>query len=347
MLRTNLLLGIGLAVAVLWWFLRRFRATLMVAIAIPVSLLTAFAVMQMTGRTLNMISLAGLAFATGMVLDAAIVVLENIVRLREKGIDAEEAASEGSSQVWGALMASTATTVIIFLPIMFLNDVSGQLFADLALVISVAVTASLFIAVSIIPTAAAKWLEGIKLEDMHTDWWDRTTASIMRITDNRRTRRIIIAGFFLGATSLTWLLLPPADYLPEGKQGWVFAFIQRPPGQSVTTARNEFANPVVERVAPYLDPDHELAVDSYFMGVFGSFAFAGAGMVDQNDADAFIDKLNSEIFVGFPDTMAYASQWGIFDRLGGGSNIELNINFLMLLRSRPPFDLLFSMLRCS
>jgi len=78
MLRTNLLIGIGLAISVLWWFMRRFRATFMVAIAIPVSLFTAFAVMQMTGRTLNMISLAGLAFATGMVLDAAIVVLENV-----------------------------------------------------------------------------------------------------------------------------------------------------------------------------------------------------------------------------------------------------------------------------
>ncbi len=325
MLRTNLLLGIGLAVAVLWWFMRRFRATFMVAIAIPVSLLASFAVMQMTGRTLNMISLAGLAFATGMVLDAAIVVLENIVRLREKGIPAEQAASEGSQQVWGALLASTATTVVIFLPIMFLSDVSGQLFADLALVISVAVTASLLIAISIIPTAAAKWLEGVKLEDLHTEWWEKITAKIMRITDSKRMRQMIIVGLFMGATTLTWVLLPPADYLPEGKQGWVFAFIMQPPGQGVTNAREEFANPVIERLAPYLDPEHELAIDNYFMGVFGSFAFAGAGMVNQDDADPFVDKLNSEILAGFPDTMAFASQWGIFDRLGGGSNIELNI----------------------
>ena len=88
MLRTNLLLGIGLAISILWWFLRKFRATFMVALAIPVSLFTAFLIMQITGRTLNMISLAGLAFAMGMVLDGAIVVLENIVRLREKGHDA-------------------------------------------------------------------------------------------------------------------------------------------------------------------------------------------------------------------------------------------------------------------
>ena len=325
MLRTNLLIGIGLAISVLWWFLRRFRATFMVAIAIPVSLFTAFTVMQMTGRTLNMISLAGLAFATGMVLDAAIVVLENIVRLKEKGTPADEAASKGSNQVAGALLASTATTIVIFLPIMFIKDVSGQLFADLALVISVAVSASLIIAMTIIPTAASKWLEGINLEDLHTNWWEQITRTIMRLTDGRRTRRVLIAGFFTGATVLTWLLIPPANYLPEGKQGWVFAFIMRPPGQSATTAREEFANPVIERMRPYLEKDAETPVDNYFMGAFGAFAFAGAGMVDVDDADPFVEKLNSEILAGFPDTMAFASQWGIFDRLGGGSNIELNI----------------------
>ena len=325
MLRTNLLLGIGLAICILWWFMRRFRATFLVALAIPISLFTCFVVMQITGRTLNMISLAGLAFATGMVLDAAIVVLENIVRLKEKGVGSEEAATRGSQQVSGALLASTATTVVIFLPIMFLKDVSGQLFADLALVISVAVIASLTIALSVIPTAAAKWLEGVSLEDPHTNWWERAKETIMRVTDRRRTRLALIAGIFLGAILLTWLLIPPADYLPEGKQGWVFAFIDRPPGQSVSTAREEFAAPVVERLQPYLKEDAEIAVKSYFMGVFGSFAFAGASMVDPDDAAPFVDILNSEVLAGFPDTMAFADEWGIFDRLGGGSSIELNI----------------------
>ena len=325
MLRTNLLLGIGLAITILWWFMRRLRATFIVALAIPVSLLAGFVVMQITGRTLNMISLAGLAFATGMVLDAAIVVLENIVRLREKGIPADEAADEGSNQVWAALMASTATTVVIFLPILFLKDVSGQLFADLALVISVAVTASLFIAITIIPTAAAKWLHGVKLKDPHAHWWENITGKIMRITDGKRTRRVLIGSMFTTATVLTWLLLPPANYLPEGKQGWIFAFIMQPPGQSVTSARKEFAEPVIERITPYLEEGSELQIDSFFMGVFGSFAFAGAGMVDPDDADEMINRLNGEILAGFPDTMAFANQWGIFDRLGGGSNIELNI----------------------
>ena len=111
MLRTNLLLGISLAIGILWWFLRRFRATLMVAMAIPICLFTAFFVLQMAGRSLNMISLAGLAFAMGMVLDGAIVVLENTVRLRENNVPSAEAAEKGATQVWGALLASTATTV--------------------------------------------------------------------------------------------------------------------------------------------------------------------------------------------------------------------------------------------
>ena len=113
--------------------------------------------MQITGRTLNMISLAGLAFATGMVLDAAIVVLENVVRLREKGMDANQASLTGAQQVWGALLASTATTVAIFLPVIFMREVEGQLFSDLAITIAIAVTISMLVAVTVLPAAARSW----------------------------------------------------------------------------------------------------------------------------------------------------------------------------------------------
>jgi len=325
MLRTNLLVGITLAICVLWWFLRRFRPTFMVALAIPVSLFVSFLVLQLSGRTLNMISLAGLAFAIGMVLDAAIVVLENIVRLREKGEGAEEAAIKGAGQVWRALLASTATTVVIFVPIVFLKDVSGQLFADLALVISVAVSASLIIAITIIPTAAARWLPAMTLEDRHVEWWDKVTRLIMRWTDSARVRHALIAAAFAGATFFTWVLLPPAEYLPDGRQSWIFAFIIPPPGQSVISAREEFADVVAERMTPRLEDGAELGLESYFHGMFGSFGFLGAVMEDPDEADVFVDKLNSEILADFPDTMAFADTWGIFDRLGGGGNVELNI----------------------
>lgn len=325
MLRTNLLLGIGLAIAILWWFLRKFRATFMVALAIPVSLFTAFVVMQITGRTLNMISLAGLAFATGMVLDAAIVVLENIVRLRENGEAAEEAATIAPAQVAGALLASTATTVVIFMPIVFLKDVSGQLFADLAIVIAVTVSASLIIALTIIPTAAANWLKNIRLEDAHRDWWEKITAFIMRVTGTAQRRRAWIVGLLAGASLTTWALLPPADYLPKGNQGWVFAFILSPPGQSVTAAREEFVNVVSDRLAPYLEKDAEYKIDAYFTGMFGSFGFFGATLPDRNDVYGFLPILNFQILSGFPDTMAFADSWGVFDSITSGSGIDMNI----------------------
>ncbi len=104
MLTRNLALGIVLAIAVLWWFLRRLRTTLIVALSIPVCLLTSFIVLEFTGRTLNVISLAGLAFAVGMVLDASIIVLENIVRLREQGKDVGVASLLGVDQVWGGFV---------------------------------------------------------------------------------------------------------------------------------------------------------------------------------------------------------------------------------------------------
>ena len=88
-------------------------------------------------------------------------------------------------------------------------------------------------------------------------------------------RRAWISGLFVGASMLTWLLLPPADYLPEGKQGWVFAFIVPPPGQSVTAAREEFVDVVVDRLDPYLEENADMQVDAYFLGLFGSFGFAG------------------------------------------------------------------------
>ncbi len=325
MLRTNLLLGIGLAVCVLWWFMRKFRATLMVALAIPVSLFTAFMLMQITGRSLNMISLAGLAFAMGMVLDSAIVVMENIVRLREKGYSTTEAATEGVSQVWGALLASTATTVVIFMPIVFLKDISGQLFADLAIVIAVAVIASLIIAVSIIPTAAAHWLHTVRLDDPHKNWWNTVTAYVMKVTDSAKRRVVLVVGLFSFALVMTWVLIPPADYLPKSNQGFVMAFIVQPPGQAVSVARDEFFDVVGERMTPYLAQGADNKVKSYFAGLFGAFGFFGTIMEDADDVPAMIEDLNSKVLSGFPDTMAFAQSMGVFERLTRSFGIEVNI----------------------
>jgi multidrug efflux pump subunit AcrB len=161
----NLVLGVFLALGVLWWFLRGWRATLMIATTIPFSLLSSLLVLSLLGRSLNVVSLAGLAFAVGLVLDAAIIVQENIVRLRQSGMPPNEAARKGPSQVVGALFASTITSIAIFLPILFMQGLEGQLFADLALTISVAVTMSLIAAITILPVVRAPKLDFLPQAD--------------------------------------------------------------------------------------------------------------------------------------------------------------------------------------
>lgn len=325
LVRNNLLMGVGLAIIVLWWFLRKFRATLIVAVAIPISLVVTLIVMYVAGRTLNIISMAGLAFAVGMVLDAAIVVLENIVRLREKGEAPETASLQGATQVWGALIASTVTTVAIFLPIAFLEAVSGQLFADLAITIAVAIVASLIIAVTVLPTAARKLLTEVNAEDPHAHWWRNITKGIMRITSTPTKRYAWIFGLMLLSFGGSWLLFPKIDYLPKGNQNQFQAFILPPPGLSYPAARFEMSDEINRRITPYLTGEKEPEIAHTWMGFFGSFGFMGGHAQDANDIGKIIEVINTEFLQGFPDTMAFASQSQIFQSLGGGRRIDVDI----------------------
>lgn len=326
MVRNNLILGMLLAIGVLWWFLRKMRATLIVALTIPICLLVAFTFLDAAGRTLNVISLAGLAFATGMVLDAAIVVLENIVRLRERGSDSDEAANRGATQVWGALLASTATTVAIFLPVVFLKDVAGQLFADLALTISITVVASLLVAVTVLPTAAAKLLRSAELKDRHASWWNAISDKVMELTDSPQRRIGWIAGLLIIPMLLVVLLKPDTDYLPEGKMNFIFAFMLLPPGLGMDTGEEELVQPIMDRMQPFLDGEAEPHVDNYFVGVFRGFGgFLGARAVNRGDVDALLMAFNTQILQGFPDTMAFAQRANIFRSFSGGRSIDLDL----------------------
>jgi multidrug efflux pump subunit AcrB len=324
MLRNNLAIGIALAVGVLWWFLRKLRATLMVALAIPGSVLAAFLMLDVAGRTLNVISLAGLAFAVGMTLDAAIVVLENIIRLREKGAPADQAALEGPTQVYGALLASTATTVAIFLPIVFLEDEAGQLFADLALTIAVAVVASLIFALTVIPTAAAAWLKHTKLEDRHADWWRGITGAIMRLTDTPMRRTLWITVLITAPLLVTWALAPKADYLPEGNRNLVFAFIIPPPGVNIDHIEKEMGDVIAERIAPYMTGEKQPQIKHYFFVAFPQGVFMGARAEREKDAGALVPIIN-QIVRGFPDTWAFAKRASLFGGFGEGRTVDINL----------------------
>jgi len=324
MVVTNLLIGMLLAVAVLWWFFRRARATLMVALAIPLCLCFSFLVLDGMGRSLNVISLAGLAFATGMVLDAAIVVLENIVRQREQGRSAFESADRGAGQVWGALLASTATTVAIFLPVLFLKDEAGQLFGDLAVVISAAIICSLMVAVIVLPAASYRLLGDRSMEDRHKNWWNSAADFVMKLTATRKRRIGWITGLIGVPLAIGFFLLPPADYLPEGRQNFISAFVLTPPGMGPETARVELIDVINERLKPYLSGQKQPKIANNFLGLFGSGAFLGIRAEDPERADELIDVVNNEILVGFPDTFGRAARRPIFGGRGG-RRIEVDL----------------------
>lgn len=323
---SNLFLGILLAIGALWWFLRQARATVLIAIAIPLSLLTTFVILNVGGRTLNVISLAGLAFAVGMVLDAAIVVLENIVRLREHGDTANEASQTGATQVWGALLASTATTVAIFIPVIFLEDVEGQLFADLALTIAIAVSISLLVAVSVLPAAATRWLRGPGLRDSHGSTWSRAAAKIVGFTANRKRRYALIAFLMITPVVATLLLIPKLDYLPPVKRDAIDGFFQFPPGANTEIIDQEIAQVMVRRLQPYMDGEKEPALRNYYIWTWG----AGGGTIgvrarDQNRVKELEAIVRDDITAELPDTRAFVFQGNLFGEFGGGRNIEVDM----------------------
>ena len=327
MVRNNLLLGMSLAIVVLWWFLRKFRATLIVALAIPLCLLIAFMVLDFAGRTLNIISLAGLAFATGMVLDAAIVVLENIFRQREAGLAGDEASMRGVTQVWGALLASTATTVAIFMPVIFLQNEAGQLFSDLAVTISAAIVASLLVAVTVLPTAAANWIKGEAIDDHHQSWWRWVTSHIMTWTDTPRRRWTWVGTLTLIPVILALLLTPSADYLPEGKKNFIMGFMVTPPGLGTQTAAEELVDVIDQRLVPYLSGEKQPQIKSYFLGSAKAWGtFIGGEAVNDDEVEDLIRVFNQEIMTGFPDTFGFAGRDPIFGGSRGGRQIDIDLS---------------------
>ncbi len=325
MVTTNLLLGVLLAIAVLWLFLRDARATILIATAIPVSLLSTFIVLGLTGRSLNVISLAGLAFAVGMVLDAAIVVSENIVRLRERGEIPSVAALAGTSQVRGALLASTATTVAIFLPVLFLQDVEGQLFSDLALTISIAVVISLVVALTILPTLAGSWLKPKKLTKGKAQGWSKLAHSLMKVSATGKRRTILIASLVTVPLLITWLLFPQLDYLPPVKRDAVDAFLQFPPGSNVETNEKEIISKLVQRLKPYMDGAKEPALKNYYILTWPGGGTIGARVLDQSRVGELLEIVRNEVLVDIPDFQGFAMQGNLFGGFGGGRDISMHV----------------------
>ena len=326
MVTSDLLIGIFLAVGVLWFFMREWRGTLIISSVIPICLCAVVVLLNLAGRTLNVVSLAGLAFATGIVLDAAIVCFENILRLRERGMPAGEASETGTQQVWGALLASTATNVAIFVPVIFLKDVEGQLFADLALTIAFAVFVSLITAVTVVPVASMLFLKTRpKVADLAAVWRGITDV-IMNLTNTARKRQFWIGGLILGSIFGTWLLFPSLQYLPQVKRAAIDGFIQYPSGATVDFADKEIARPILDRLQPYMTGKKQPQLLNYYIQTYGPGAM-GIGVRVPNDEDfPKLEKIvRTEVIKDLPDSIASAQMGSLFGGFDQGGGVSINI----------------------
>ncbi|MBK8268367.1 MAG: efflux RND transporter permease subunit [Planctomycetes bacterium] len=232
MVRTNIYWGSALSIIVLILFLRSSRATLIIAVSIPICVIGTFLIIPMTGRSINVVLLAGLAFATGMVVDNAIVVLENIYRHREMGKSPLQAASDGATEVWGAVLASTLTTMVVFLPIIFVQGEAGQLFRDIAIAISGAVGLSMLVAISVVPVMCSRMLGKVKMasELDRSRLADGLAKVVAVVNRNVAVKLALVAGAAGGSYYFSKTLSPDLDYLPSGNKNLIFGFLITPPG---------------------------------------------------------------------------------------------------------------------
>ena len=336
----NIWIGGLLAATILMLFLRSPRATLIISLAIPVSIVATFVAMAALGRTLNVISLAGIAFAVGMVVDAAIVVLENIYRLRQEGMGPRRAAYEGARQVWGAILVSALTTVLVFLPVLVMELEAGQLFRDLAVAISVSVILSLLVAVTVIPALSSRLLGAGRARLSPTplpgiDQFGRAFAWLMRgyawlVVRSRAVGltmvTVITAGAILGAATY----LPKLEYLPEGNRNLIFGVILPPPGYNLDTTFGiaerieSVARPLWEKEA---SPQDEVpAIRHFFFVALRGTTFVGGAATDPTRVRELIPVLSEPIF-SEPGTFGFINQRSLFGRgIGGGRSIELNVS---------------------
>ncbi|MFK7960406.1 MAG: efflux RND transporter permease subunit [Phycisphaerales bacterium] len=258
LVRGNIWVGGGLAVFVLLLFLRSIRSVGIIALAIPISVVGAIVAMVALGRSINVISLAGMAFAVGMVVDNAIVVLENIFRHLEMGKPPPQAAIDGASEVWGAVLASTLTTVAVFVPILLIQDEAGQLFRDIALAICAAVTLSLVVSITLIPTASARILRarrkkagsGASNGPRRNVIADGIAGFVHLLLGSKLVSLGVVAALTIISIIGTQLLRPPADYLPQGNRNLVFGLMIPPPGFNLAH-REAIAERVEETMRPY------------------------------------------------------------------------------------------------
>ena len=331
----NLGLGALLATLVMYAFLRSGRATLVGVIGIPICTIAAFLGLMAAGRTINVISLAGVAFAIGMTLDNSIVVLEAIERRRREGVERRAAALEGVRMVWPAVLASTMTTVLVFAPIVFIRQEAGQLYSDIAIAISASILASMLVAISVVPSLSARLDFGVRGAGAPAGQplRDRIVAAVGWLIATTQRRVVTMATVLAGVLAIIVTLTPAAEYLPEGEEPKTFARMLAPPGYNLTEMRR-VAEQVEAYLLPYVEDDPGRfargetpvpAMKYINLAVSADNLRVLAETVDPKQIDALMQALDDH-FRSYPGMRSFASRGSIISSNDGGTrSVTLDI----------------------
>lgn len=336
LVKRNIIIGSLLAIGVLLIFLRSIRSTLITGIAIPISAVGCFAFLWLLGRNLNVVSMAGISFAVGMLVDNSIVVLENVDRHRKLGKSSFDAAYEGTKEVWGAVLASTATTIAVFLPVIFIQEEAGQLFRDIAIAITSSIFLSLVVSISVIPalynlfyrknniinngkfqkSVIGSLLAGIIL---------KFSNMCMKSIGTRLATVIIFTSLSIG---LTYWLMPSAEYLPQGNRNLILNILIPPPGYSVAKLKS-IGKYIYKETEPYFKEDGKDGFPQikhmFFVGADRITLFGGIS-THETRARELIPLFN-RVMRSIPGVFGVSIQAGIFQSgIGKGRTVDVNIS---------------------
>ncbi|MBM7620623.1 HAE1 family hydrophobic/amphiphilic exporter-1 [Bacillus tianshenii] len=286
---SNMILGSLLAALVLYFFLRNLRSTLIILFSIPLSIVTTFIFMYFSGQTLNLLTLGGLALGIGMMVDNATVILENIYRLRQKGYSLKDAAIEGTSEVGPAIIASTLTTVIVFLPIVFVDGLAAQLFKPLALVVSFSLLASLFTALIIVPLFSSLLL---KVNNKSSRFEERfSTFSLwyrnLLYKALQHPKKTISLVLLLLVASLFGTPFIGKEFLPQQDQSFISMTARLPDGSSLDATYD-----VMEEIDERLKGIEEIDLSFVTVGGTDNFSVSAGTQLNRSNYSILLVPLS-------------------------------------------------------
>jgi len=332
---TNLALGAVLATAIMYLFLRSAKATVVGVLSIPICTIAAFFGLLAFGRTINVISLAGVAFAIGMTVDNTIVVLESIEQARRRGLALFEAAVTGVREVWSAVLASSLTTILVFAPILFIQEEAGQLYSDIAIAISSAILTSMLVAITVVPSASARMgFGGSPQKESLGELQAKILRGVAWLTAVKSRRTITIVIALISTLGLAVVFMPPAEYLPEGEEPKAFTMMIAPPGYNLPEME-KIGRELRTIIEPTVNADPTLfdakkipipALKYYSMSVSSGSIWFMSEPIRGQDIEPMMEAL-TVLFRGYPGMRAFSSRGSIISSNNGGTRaVNLDIS---------------------